>query len=75
MKELALFRRLAVFGIHDSEFVLFRCVDGNYRVYDKEDLVVLFEIDEETAYNNFYRDRRYEARFTFLDSPFRKRAA
>ena len=74
MKEIALFRRLAVYGVHDRNFVCFRRVDGSYGVYDKDDLSFLFTITEDEAYNTFYKWRETAAKFTFLDSPFRKSA-
>ena len=74
MKELALFRRLAVYGVHDRNFVCFRRVDENYGVYDKDDLSMLFTITEDEAYCTFFKGRERAARFTFLDSPFRQAA-
>lgn len=72
MKEIALFRRLAVFGVHDRNFVCFRRVDGSYGVYDKSSLDLLFTVKEDDAYATFFECRRYEAHYTFLDSPFRR---
>lgn len=74
MRDLSFFRRLAVFGIHRTETVVFRCVDGKYRVYLKHSLEVFGEITEDAAYWAFFHGNP-DARFTFLDSPFRKRAA
>jgi hypothetical protein len=74
MKEIALFRRLAVYGVHDRNFVCFRRVDGSYGVYDKLTNEQLFTIAEDEAYNTFYLGRETAAKFTFLDSPFRKSA-